>query len=105
MLRITIQRADDDVVMKLEGWLAGPWVDELEACWCQARTAGGGRVRVDLRSVCQVDAAGRELMTRMHRAGAAFVASGCVMPEVVREVTESARGDRSPQERTWEERT
>jgi len=99
MLRITIQRAEDDVVMKLEGCLAGPWVDELEACWCQA-TTDGGRVRVDLRSVCHVDAAGRELMTRMHRAGAAFMASGCVMPEVVREVTETPGGDRSPQERT-----
>jgi len=102
MLRITIQRAEDDVVMKLEGCLAGPWVDELEACWCQARTADGGRVRIDLRSVCHVDAAGRDLMTRMHRAGAAFVASGCVMPEVVREVTETPGGDRSPTERTWE---
>ena len=65
MLRITIQRAEDDVVMKLEGCLAGPWVDELEACWRQETTAAGSRVRVDLRSVCHVDAAGRELMTRM----------------------------------------
>jgi|SRR6187399_2975938 ABC-type transporter Mla MlaB component len=102
MLRITIQRAEDDVVMKLEGCLAGPWVDELETCWRQARTADRGRVRVDLRNVCHVDAAGRELMTRMHRAGAAFVVSGCLMPEVVREVTETPGGDRSPQERTWE---
>ena len=79
MLRITIQRADDDLVMKLEGCLAGPWVHELDACWRQARAQQGGRVRVDLRGVCHVDEAGRELMGRMHHAGAAFV----VLPAVV----------------------
>ena len=98
MLRITIQRADDDLVMKLEGCLAGPWVHELDACWRQARAQVGGRIRVDLRSVCHVDEAGRELMTRMYHAGAAFVASGCMMPEVVREVTERPVADPSLQE-------
>lgn len=89
MMRITLRPADDMVVIQLEGCLTGAWVIELENCWRQALAASGGRVRVDLRSVCHVDDDGRTLMTRMHKAGAAFTASGCLMPEVVREVTET----------------
>ena len=89
MLRITLRPADDMVVIQLEGCLTGAWVAELETCWRQALAAYSTSVRVDLRSVCHVDDAGRTLMTQMHRAGAAFMASGCVMPEVVREVTET----------------
>ena len=91
MFRITTQTADDELVMKLEGSLAGPWVRELDTCWRDVMTAiGRRRVRIDLTAVCQVDAAGRELMAVMYRAGAQFVTKGCVMPEVVREISESA---------------
>ena len=92
MLRITVRPADDMVVIQLEGCLTGAWVAELENSWRQALAASGGRVRVDLRSVCHVDDDGRTLMTEMHKAGAAFMASGCLMPEVVREVTQANCG-------------
>lgn len=92
MLRITVRPADDMVLIQLEGCLAGAWVAELETCWLEALASSRGPVRVDLRSVCHVDDEGRTLMTRMHTAGAAFMASGCVMPEIVREVTEANRG-------------
>jgi hypothetical protein len=92
MFRITTQAADDDkLVMKLEGNLAGPWVGELDTCW-RAVVLGtdAHRIRVDLTALCQVDAAGRQLMAAMHRAGAQFVARGCVMPELVREISAGA---------------
>ena len=90
MLRITIHRADDELVLKLEGCLAGAWVEELDACWRQATQTQKRGLQVDLRGLCHVDEAGRELMARMHLDGARFVASGCVMPEVVREISEGA---------------
>jgi hypothetical protein len=91
MFRITTQTADDELVMKLEGCLTGPWVRELDTCWRDVMTAmDGRRLRIDLTAVCHVDAAGRELMAVMHRAGAQFVTKGCFMPEVVREISESA---------------
>lgn len=91
MFRITTQTADDELVMKLEGCLAGPWVLELDTCWRDAvRTLDGRGMRVDLTAVCHVDEAGRALMARMYRAGARFVTRGCVMPELVREISESA---------------
>ena len=97
MVRITTQAVDDELVLKLEGCLAGAWVRELDICWREAVVKlNGRRMRIDLTGVCHADAAGRELMTLMYRAGARFVTSGCVMPEVVREISESAgAGERS----------
>jgi hypothetical protein len=90
MFRITTHTVDDGLVMKLEGNLSGPWVRELDTCWRDvALSTDAHRVRVDLTALWQVDAAGRELMAVMHRAGAQFVARGCVMPEVVREISAS----------------
>jgi hypothetical protein len=47
---------------------------------------GGRRLQIDLTAVCHVDGDARELLTSMYRRGASFVASGCVMPEVLREI-------------------
>ena len=95
MLRITIHRADDDVVMKLEGCLSGAWVAEMEKCWRQAMQTEQRGLQVDLRSICHVDDAGRELMTRMSLDGVRFLASGCVIPEMLREISESTGGRRN----------
>jgi hypothetical protein len=87
MCRITIRTSGDELVIKLEGSLVGPWVHELEACWRDVvPKLGGRRMQIDLTAVCHVDDDGRELMTLMYRRGASFVTSGCVMPEVVREI-------------------
>ena len=87
MLRITLHDSETTLVMKLEGCLAGPWVTELELCWADAQPrVGERRLRVDLRGVCHVDGRGRVLLGRLHEAGAEFLASGCEMPEVVREI-------------------
>lgn len=88
MFRITTQTVNGELVLKLEGCLTGPCVQELQTCWRAAvKTLG---VRVDLTAVWRVDAAGRDLLAEMHCAGAHFVTRGCVMPEVVREISESA---------------
>jgi ABC-type transporter Mla MlaB component len=90
MLRITPHPFGDEYMLKLEGCLAGAWVPELAACWHSvAATTPGRRVRVDLSDVCHVDEAGRALMTTMYRAGVRFVATGFVMPEIVREISQS----------------
>jgi anti-anti-sigma regulatory factor len=96
MLRITTDNSGDDVLIKLEGCLAGAWVDELSALWREViGTRSGRSIRIDMREVCHVDAAGRALMTRMYLHGTRYVTTGCVMPEVVREISESpeVRGD------------
>lgn len=87
MLRITIHGVSDHPVLELEGCVCGPWVDELETSWRNARNLStSGRVHIDLRSVCHVDARGRVLMKAMHNEGAEFITSGFVLPEIVREL-------------------
>ena len=90
MLRITEQRVNGRLVLKLEGRFSAPWVTELEACWRAALEHGEVEsIWVDLSDVCLVDVAGRQQLARMHREGARFLARGCVMPELVREISES----------------
>jgi len=93
MFRITSLTRDDEHLLTLEGCLEGAWVRELDTCWRAAAQVQGRRIRVDLRDVCHVDAAGFELMTVMYRAGTRFVTKGCYMPELVREISEAAEAD------------
>jgi anti-anti-sigma regulatory factor len=94
MFRIGAHDSPDGLVLKLEGRLAGAWVVEADACWRDASATHNGRsVVVDLSAVSTVDDAGRELLLRMHNAGARFVVRGCVMRELVREISEAARVD------------
>jgi ABC-type transporter Mla MlaB component len=97
MLRITTYIAEDECLFKLEGDLTDAWVAELARCWHQVTASPEiHRVRVDLTDVGRVDSAGRELMTTMYRRGVRFFASGFVMPELVREISQSIeRGQRS----------
>jgi hypothetical protein len=91
MFRITTRTTTHELLMRLEGELVGPWVSELDTCWRDAVSKlDGQRVHVDVTAVCRVDAEGRELMRRMYLAGAAFEARGCVMPEVLREIADTA---------------
>ncbi len=97
MLRITPTLVGDEYLLKLEGCLAGAWVPEVAACWRKAMASSRHRrVRVDLTDVCHVDEAGRTLMTTMYRAGVRFTATGFVMPELVREISQAVdAGQRS----------
>jgi hypothetical protein len=89
MFRVTPNATPSGCVLKLEGWLAGPLVQELDACWRRtASLRAGQRLCVDLTDVHFVDARGRQLLTDMYRAGVMFVAKGCEMPELVREISE-----------------
>ena len=93
MFRITSLIEDGEIVLKIEGCLAGPGVHELDSCW--RASPGTLPVRVDLREVCHVDAAGRQLLMSMYRARVRLITRGCVMPELVREIAQSVDGGRS----------
>jgi len=94
MFRITTHGVDGELVLTLEGYLTGDWVQELVICWEQIVAAAPGAViRVDLTGLWRVDAAGRDLLAALHRAGARLVAKGCVMPVLIREIVESAQND------------
>jgi hypothetical protein len=88
MLRITPIRQPESLTFLLEGRLAGPWVQELEHCWktCWAGQGEQG-LRFDLTGVTFVDAAGKQFLAAMHREGAEFVVSDCLVRALVTEIT------------------
>jgi len=92
MLRITSQRQSDTVVLRLEGRLQGPWVDELSECW--RRTREGNRdaaLLIELVDVRFVDAAGKALLARMHRAGVEILATGVLTAAIRDEIVAGRR--------------
>ncbi len=89
MLRITVQDEPDEVRLKLEGKLAGPWVAELEDAWRAAQPALAGRsVSLDLTAVGYVDSAGVYLLALLRRSGVQVTVAGTVMADLVRTIAE-----------------
>jgi ABC-type transporter Mla MlaB component len=86
MLRITVQETSTIWRLDLSGKLAGPWVAETANIWRLAPRSGK-QIEVDLKQVTGVDAAGRVLLTEMHRAGARLVAAGVANSALIAEIT------------------
>lgn len=90
MLRITMDEGPWALTFRLEGRLEGPWVRELERCWCSVLDGTNGRsVRVDLTGVTYIDAAGKVCLAKMHLQGARLIAGDCVTKAVVAEIVAS----------------
>ena len=90
MLRITIDEREDSVVLRLEGQLIGPWVEDVERCWRKAfATLGSRSVQVDLSVVSFVDASGGALLGRMHEAGFRLAGSGPATSHLLEQMQDS----------------
>lgn len=61
MLRITPERGDGRLTLKLEGSLAGPWVEELERV-VERCLGQEGQLKLDLSEVHYADADGATLL-------------------------------------------
>ena len=98
MLRITTERAPGKLSLTVEGKLAGPWVEALEQSWRDLLgTSSGEALRVNLCGVSFIDAAGKALLTEIHRQGGKLVAEGCLNQAIVREI--AAEGNRESSEK------
>lgn len=68
-----MKKTSDAVVLKLEGSVTGPWVEELQKAWkMSAEMAAGEPVSIDLAAVSFLDESGRGLLQRMKRDGVAL---------------------------------
>ena len=72
MLRVTRIETPDATTLKLEGKLAGPWVDEVRHCWTKL-VEQKIRVDADLQGLSFVDASGTTLLLQMERQGTRLV--------------------------------
>lgn len=92
MLKITTERDAEGVRFRLEGKLAGPWVDELERSWyVAAEAAEGQRILVDLAGVTFIDVEGKKLLGWMNEQGAQFRCTGCMTKGIVEEIQRERR--------------
>jgi anti-anti-sigma regulatory factor len=90
MLRITVQRRARETTMKLEGRLAGPWVEELNRTWeSLAPSLESKKVCVDLCEVTFVDAKGKQVLTAIRKGGARFLADTAMTKSLVEEIEHS----------------
>ena len=66
MFKIETIEYTSEIVLRLHGRLAGPWVDELESQWRRTNVlAGDRRLAVDLTEVIEIDGAARYLLQLM----------------------------------------
>jgi hypothetical protein len=81
MLKITVQESEGAETIKLEGKIAGPWVEELNRTW-HALTPSLGRkqLELDMRGVGYVDNKGRKLLREIYQqTNASFLADSPLM--------------------------
>lgn len=91
MLKITTLVKAKSTVLRLEGRLAGPWVQELELCWdLTVGMTTNHPLSVDLSAVTYVDSEGKDLLKKIHKQGATLVASGCLTSCIVNEIVHDA---------------
>jgi outer membrane protein TolC len=88
MLRVTTRVEDEQgiVTLKLEGKLAGPWVEEFERCWCLT-FAKWKSVVVELAGVTFIDAKGKCLLAKIHGQGARLVGTGLMTRSIIEEIS------------------
>lgn len=91
MLKITVEAEPNRTIFKLEGRLAGPWVEEFKRCWAKSSDKGEP-IQVMLNEVTFIDAKGRSLLADMHHQGVALMATGCMTKAIIEEIV---RGENS----------
>jgi len=76
VLRITVEENPEAIILKLEGRLAGPWVEELDRVWNEtAPTLQERKLSLDLRETTFADAGGIRILKAIYsQTGAAIVA-------------------------------
>ena len=75
MLKVTTMDQNETVTLKIEGRLAGPWVQEVTRVWVDAARSTGQTVVVDLSSVTFIDSPGRALLAIDHAIWWSWVSS------------------------------
>ncbi len=87
MLRVTTSTVEElgKVTLKLEGKLAGPWVDEFEQCW-RSITEKWKDVTVELVGVTFIDSKGKCLLAKIYGQGARLAGTGLMTKSIIEEI-------------------
>jgi len=89
MMKIQVNELGDQLILEVEGRLAGVFVPELEQCWRTSLAIRPDRkVLVDLKDVTCVDRAGRSLLHLMHCEGVLFLRAGMAIQDILEQIME-----------------
>ena len=103
MLRITVVTEARRTVLKAEGKLSGPWVQELDRYWRMASDRHPGEpIVIDLSEVEFVDSTGKELIRKMCACEVELVARGPLVTSIVDAMRADVREGRSERRRSNE---
>jgi anti-anti-sigma regulatory factor len=93
MLRISVkdEQSRKQLLLEIEGRLAGPWVEELERSWeAERRRTPSEDIVVRLSNVTFIDEPGKELLSKIVQAGAKLEGSGCMVRAIIARITGAA---------------
>jgi outer membrane protein len=95
MLRVTTKVEEEQarVTLKLEGKLAGPWVDEFERCW-RSTLEKWQNVTVELAGVTFIDSKGKCLLANIHGQGAKLIGTGLMTRSIIEEISACDEGQK-----------
>jgi anti-anti-sigma regulatory factor len=80
VLKITITSEGDQVTLRLDGRLVGPWVDEFQKT---VDACGDALITVDLSNTTFADGRGRQALADARARGARFITAGPLMEALV----------------------
>jgi hypothetical protein len=87
LLRITVEEDDRSSTVKLEGRLAGPWVEELERTWRDLSASRCDKyLQVDLRGLTSLDPRGKDLLAKILNSGADLIADAPLTRHIIEEI-------------------
>jgi outer membrane protein len=110
MLRINVEESPGLTLLRLEGRLAGPWVDELKHVWSSRATERAqkgtrqeasqeakheNRLALDLSAVTFIDDEGKKLLGAMFAEGAELRATDCMNKSIIERIQTAHRDPRS----------
>lgn len=91
-MKITSERDEKSITIKLEGALTSDWVKELLLYWQETFANEKKRYRqVDLRSITFIDDAGKALLALLYKDGAQLVAEDLLIKAIVEEITKNKK--------------
>jgi outer membrane protein TolC len=88
MLKVTKETVGREIWLRVEGKLAGPWLEEFRDCWlANSGMAGDQPLVVDLSGLTFIDAQGKQLLGWIHQAGGRLVGTGLMTKSIIEELT------------------
>lgn len=83
-MKIETREVSGQIVLQIEGRLAGAFVPELERCWQSAGAERPGRkIALDLKGVTCVDRSGRRLLQSMRAQGVDLLRAGMAIQDLL----------------------